>query len=127
VAIELALAVGLLLLPVVLLVASLPAWVERRHAAGVAAREAATAAAIAYPGDGRDAGRASAIEAVANYGLTADDVTVEFERFDLRRGGTVRARVTIAMPAVVVPGIGTVGGFEWSVTHSRRIDDYRSG
>ena len=36
VAIEFALAVGLLLLPVVMLVAALPSWVEREHAATVA-------------------------------------------------------------------------------------------
>jgi hypothetical protein len=30
------------------------------------------------------------------------------------------------MPAMVVPGVGTVGGFHWSVVQSRRVDDYRS-
>ena len=127
VAIEFALAVGMLLLPVVLLVAALPTWIERQHAATVAAREAASVAATAFPGDGRDAARLAALDAVTNYGVAPADIAVDFVRYDVRRGGTVSARVTIAMPAVVVPGIGTVGGFSWSATHSRRIDDYRSG
>ena len=41
VAIEWVAAVAMLLLPVVVLVATLPTWAERRHAATVAAREAA--------------------------------------------------------------------------------------
>jgi len=127
VAIEFALAIGVLLFPVVLLVAVLPSWVEREHAASVAAREAASAAVASYPLDGRDAGRLAALDAAANYGITPRHIAVDFERYDRRRGGLVSARVTVAMPAIVVPGIGTVGGFDWSVVHSRRIDDYRSG
>ena len=52
VAIELVLAIGLLLFPVVLLVGSLPQWSERQHAAIVAAREAAQVAAQEWPADG---------------------------------------------------------------------------
>jgi NADH:ubiquinone oxidoreductase subunit H len=51
VAIEWVAAVALLLLPVVVLVATLPSWAERRHAATVAAREAATAAVGNAGGD----------------------------------------------------------------------------
>jgi Flp pilus assembly protein TadG len=127
VAIEFALSIGLLLLPVLLIVAALPSWVERQHAATVAAREAASAAAGAYPADGREAGRTAATEAVANYGIPPADVDVSYDRDEQQRGGMISARVTIAMPAIVVPGLGTVGGFHWSVVHTRRIDDYRSG
>ena len=126
VAIELVLAIGLLLLPVVLLVTALPSWIEREHAASVAARDAATAAVAAYPADGRDAAQVAAFDALADYGIAADDVVIAFDRDDVRRGGTVAVRVTIRMPALVVPGIGTAGGFHWSVVHTRRIDDYRS-
>ena len=78
----------------------------------MAAREAAAVAVAAYPVDGRDAARAAALEAVANYGVAADDVDVAFDRYDLARGGTVSVRVTVRMPALVVPGVGTVGGFD---------------
>jgi hypothetical protein len=127
VAIEFALAVGLLLLPVVLLVALLPSWVEREHAASVAAREAASAAAGAYPADGRDAARLAATDALANYGIAPADIEVAFDRYEMQRGGMISVRVTIAMPAIALPGIGAIDSFHWSVVHTRRIDDYRSG
>jgi hypothetical protein len=126
VAIEFALAIGVLLLPVVLLVAAMPSWVERQHAATVAAKEAAAVAVRSYPADGTDAARDAAVETAGNYGIAPDDVDVVFTRNELRRGGIVSARVTVRMPAMVVPGVGTVGGFRWSVVQSRRIDDYRS-
>jgi hypothetical protein len=126
VAIEFALAIGVLLLPVVMLVAALPTWAEHRHAASVAAREAAAVAVAAYPVDGRAEAASAAREAVAHYGVAPDAIDVDFVRHELRRGGTVSARVTIEMPALVVPGVGTVGGFHSSVVHSRRVDDYRS-
>jgi hypothetical protein len=126
VAIEFALAVGLLLLPVVMLVAALPAWVEHEHAATVAAADAASAAVHAYPADGVDDARAAALDTLHDYGITAADADVTLVADDHARGGTVSVRVTVAMPALVVPGIGTIGGFHWSRVQSRRIDDYRS-
>jgi hypothetical protein len=126
VAIEFTLAVGLLLFPVVVLVATLPAWSGRQHAATVAAREAASVAAAAYPGDGRADALEAVEETLANYGIPPEAVETTFTRDEVRRGGIVSVRVTIAMPAVVVPGIGTVSGFRCSATQSRRVDDYRS-
>jgi hypothetical protein len=126
VAIEFALSIGLLLLPVVMLVAAVPSWVEREHAATVAAREAVSAAVAAYPADGRDDAQAEVEQTLANYGIPAGAAVVRFDRDDVRRGGMVSVRVTIDMPAVVVPGIGTIDGFHWSAVQSRRIDDYRS-
>ncbi len=126
VAIEFALSIGLLLLPVVLLVAALPSWTERQHAATVVAREAVSAAVAAYPADGGVDARDAVEETLANYGIPASAAETTFVRDDVRRGGIVSVRVTIEMPAVVVPGIGTIGGFHWSAVQARRIDDYRS-
>src|SRR5262245_51454843 len=56
VAAEWVISLALLLLPVVMIVGSLPSWVERRHAATVAAREAATLITRDVPDV--DAGRA---------------------------------------------------------------------
>jgi hypothetical protein len=126
VAVEFALAIGVLLLPVLLLVAAMPSWVERQHAATVAARDAAAVAVGAFPADGSAAARDAAIETAGSYGIAPADVAVAFTRNDLRRGGIVSVQVTVRMPAMVVPGVGTVGGFRWSVVQSRRIDDYRS-
>jgi Flp pilus assembly protein TadG len=126
VAIEFALGIGLLLLPVVLLVVSLPTWAERRHAATVAATEAAAVAVHAYPNDGQADAREAALESIVNAGIDRSQVDVTFDRDDVRRGGTVSVRVTVAMPALVVPGVGNAGGFRYAVVRSRRIDDYRS-
>ena len=40
--------------------------------------------------------------------------------------GEVTVYVEVPMSAIVVPFIGEVGGFQWSTTHTERIDDYRS-
>lgn len=126
VAVELVAAVGLLLLPTLLLVASLPTWSERRHTAVVAAREAAAVAVEGYP---RDVTREAAAiaEAVAEvHGVDREEIDVRVAA-DLRRGGSVTATVTIEMPALAVPFLPEVGAFRWTTTQTRRIDDYRSG
>src|SRR5919108_425725 len=106
-------ATALSLVFLLLLVVALPSWIEREHAATVAAREAAAAAVAAYPSDGQDAGRAAAADALANYHVALNDVRIEYVRDDVQRGGLVSVRVTVTMPALVVPGIRTAGGFHW--------------
>ena len=39
---------------------------------------------------------------------------------------TVTAEVTVSIPAIKVPMVGTIGSFTWTATSSARIDDYRS-
>ena len=124
-AIELVASVGLLLLPVVLLVASLPTWSERRHVAIVAAREASVIAALGFPSDVSREAEALAAATASAHGVRAEDIRVEVTS-DIRRGGSVSATVTVRMPAISVPGAGGVGAWTWSTTHTRRIDDYRS-
>lgn len=125
VAVEFAAATGLLLLPVVLLVASLPVWAEHRHAAILAAREAARIAAAGYPRD-LSAEASAWGEAIAvNHGVRAGDVDVTVEGA-LVRGGRIEARATVRMPAVAVPGV-RAGTWSWTAVQRARIDDYRSG
>jgi hypothetical protein len=38
----------------------------------------------------------------------------------------VRASVTVAVPAVDFPGIGSVGAWSWTAHHSEPVDQYRS-
>lgn len=125
VAIELVLAIGLLLFPVVLLVASLPQWSERQHAAIVAAREAARVAGEAWPADGALEAERVAREVVATYGIADRDVTVTVSP-PPGRGGLVTATVTVRMPALAVPLLASVGAWSWTARESVRIDDYRS-
>ena len=126
VATELALGVTLLVVPVALLVLTLPRWSERQVTARVIAREVARRAAR----DGWcDHGVAHALGAsmAANLGVAPRDVTVDLECADgaeLVPGTDVEARVTVAMPAVHVPGIGGVGAWSWTARHREPVDRY---
>lgn len=124
VALEFALAIGLLVFPVTILVASLPTWIERQSAARVAAQEAAREVVLADSWDeGTDRGKAVAEQVAANHAIGT--VSVAFSG-SLERGGQVSASVTVKMPAMVVPGMGRVGAWSWTVTHTEQVDLYRS-
>ncbi|MGH9164280.1 MAG: pilus assembly protein [Acidimicrobiales bacterium] len=104
-AIELALAIGLLLLPVALLVITLPTWPERQTVARAAAAEASRAVVLAASWtEGADDAEAAVAQAAANHGLDPADVTLELAG-GLERGASVTARVTVEMPALVLPGL----------------------
>jgi hypothetical protein len=125
VAVELVLAIGLLLFPVVLLVGSLPRWSERQHAAIVAAREAARAAGQDWPADGGVDAQRVAGEVLATYGIAPADAKVVVAP-PPGRGALLRVTVTIRMPALAVPLLAAVGSWSWTASESVRIDDYRS-
>ena len=125
-AIELPLAVGLLLLPIAMLVMLVPQWPERQTVARSAAKEAASLYANA--GDqssGAALAEASVAQAAANYGLPSSALTVALEG-EWCRACTVTAAVTVDVPAIEIPVIGTVGAFTYTSRSSARIDDYRS-
>ncbi len=125
VAIEWVAAVALLLLPVVVLVATLPTWVERRHAATVAAREAVRRLADDWPHADPAAAIALAREVAADHGISASDVVVRVRSVGTARGDDARVDVEVVMPAIAVAGI-RVGAFTTTAIATRRIDDYRS-
>ena len=125
---ELALGIGLLLFPVALLVLTLPTWSERQTTARSIAREVSRVVAVAGM---CDRGRATDTghEMARNLDLAPDDVDVQLDCASgqrLPRGGSVRASVTVAVPAVIFPGIGGVGAWSWTAHHSEPIDQYRS-
>ena len=125
-AIELPLAVGLLLLPIALVVMVVPQWPERQTVARAAAKEAATLYANAPDAaSGAELARASVQQAAANYGLPAEALTVELGG-EWCRACTVTALVTVDIPAIAVPVVGTVGAFAYTADSSARVDDYRS-
>ena len=126
VAVELPLALGLLLLPLSLLVITVPAWPERQTVARTAAIEASRIAALAESiEEGVEKGQAAVLRAARNQGLDPSDVSVSWEG-SFRRGGSVTANVTVRMPALVVPGLTTVEAWAWTASHTERVDDYRS-
>jgi hypothetical protein len=124
VAIEWVASIAVLLLPVVLLVATLPVWAERKHAAAGAAREAASAAVLRAEVDS-GAAQLVAREVAANYGIDSRDVTVNV-RPGAARGAYVTVDVHIRMPAIAVGGLFSAGAWTYTATQHRRLDDYRS-
>ena len=124
-AIELPLAVGLLLLPISMIVMVVPQWPERQTVASAAAKDAATVYANApNPESGADRARISVAQAAANHGLPPGAMTVELGG-EWCRACTVTASVTVDIPAVDIPLVGTIGSFTWTASSSARIDDSR--
>ncbi len=124
-AIEWVAAVALLLLPVVVLVATLPEWAERRHAASVAAREAARELVRDWPGADPERAAAVARDVAADHGVPERDVVVQVLSLGVARGDLARVAVRVTMPAISVAGM-SAGEWHYSAVEVRRIDDYRS-
>lgn len=123
VSLELPLAVGLLLLPVSVLVMVLPQWPEAKTVASATASEAASLYANATsPDDGAASAQAAIDQAEANYGRPMN-ATVSGAWC---RGCTITITVTIEVPAIDIPFIGSTGTFEYEATSSARVGDYRS-
>lgn len=124
VSLELVLGLVLLVLPVVLLVLALPAWFARRDVALLVAQQAARQAVLS---ESAAQGVAAGEEAAAGNGLGAGQATVAFApSSSVAPGGVVTAEVTVRMPAIVLPGLGTAGAFSWTARFSERVDQFRS-
>ncbi len=123
---ELPLALGLFLVPIALLVITVPAWPERQTVARAAATEAARTAVLADSlEEGVEDGNAAVAQATRNYGLDPDQFRVAWDG-GFGRGQSMTARVTVRMPALVVPGLTAVEAWSWTASHTERVDDYRS-
>jgi len=68
---------------------------------------------------------------LANYGLDEDDF--EFVSMGLEPGGDALARgvdvaveVRVRIPALTVPGLGSVADVWWNTRHVEHVDDFRS-
>ncbi|MDX1619401.1 MAG: hypothetical protein R3320_00320 [Nitriliruptorales bacterium] len=132
-AIELVAGTGLLLLPAVLLVLSIPGWAQAKTAAEIAAREAARSVALAADPESVHAaatGRETARSALQNHGhVPVAEPSFRWSHAEVRGGlaqSQVEATVTVRMPALTVPFIGSWMSFDWSATHTEPIDIYRS-
>jgi hypothetical protein len=125
VAIEFVAAVAFLLLPIVVLVAMVPTWAERRHAATVAAREAARDLVDAWPNGDASAGAAVAERVAADHGVAGRDAVVRVSSAGDGRGSYVRVEVIVRMPAIAVMGM-RVGSWRYTAVEIRRVDDFRS-
>lgn len=125
IAIEWVAAIALLLLPIVVVVATMPGWAERRHAATVAAREAARDLADNWPNGDPHAAALVATDVAADHGIDASDIDVRVPTVGEARGDEVVVEVEVRMPAIGVRGM-SVGSWHYTARATRRIDDYRS-
>ncbi|MFP3882733.1 MAG: hypothetical protein ACLFRT_03910 [Actinomycetota bacterium] len=130
--VELALAAGLLLLPVALVVMSFGPWSERRVTAEAMAAEASRAVVLELD---HAAGDTVVSEMTEAAGLDASSVRVGWcgaspataaaGSCPLTRGSAVGVTVELWTPLVETPW-GGVGGLWVSASHSEPIDLYRS-
>jgi len=125
IAIEWVAAIAILLLPMVVLVATLPSWAERRNAATFAAREAARELADSWPNGDPNAAVLVAQEVAADHGIAAADLDVRVPSVGEARGGEVEVDVDVRMPAIGVDGM-SAGSWHYTARAVRRIDDFRS-
>jgi len=123
---SLTLGLGLMVIPVLLLVLTLPTWeartVDARDAASAAARALVTSASWS---DGVVSADQLVQEIGATDGVGAGDMSVRFQG-SLSRGAEVSAKVTVLIPAAQIPLIGAVGSLHYSATSTQLVDEYRS-
>ena len=128
VATELALGIGVLLLPVAVVVLTIPTWSERQTTGRAIAREVARVVARAGFCDDVVAHGLADLMA-ANLGLDRRDLQVELDCVPgalLVPGDDVQVSVTVQMPAVHLPALGSVGAWSWTARHRQPVDRYGS-
>lgn len=125
-AIEWVAAMVFLLLPVVVISAGVSRWPERQQVARAASAEAARAAVLSdNQGEALANANAVAAEVAANYGVTADQFSVEVSSPEWSWGQPLTVTVTMSMPSIDVPGVGSWSATRWSSSSTQRIEDYR--
>ncbi|MCP5028951.1 MAG: hypothetical protein GY929_21975 [Actinomycetia bacterium] len=122
-ALELVLVVGLLLVPATILLAAVPVWVERQDAA----RDAAAVAARAAVAEGDVAVVATAVADVESaWGLAPSALVWSAQGDPGGRGGSFTVAVTVELPAIDLPVLGSFGAVEWTTSHTERVPAHRS-
>ena len=127
VATELVLGIGLLVLPVALLVLTLPGWSERQVTARVISREVARRTArdgVCDLGSAAGARDHDGPQPRRPRRRRARSTSVVRRRRRLVPGSDVEARVTVRMPAVELPGLGAVEAWSWTARHRQPVDRY---
>jgi hypothetical protein len=126
VALELALGLGVLVLPLTVMVLTFPTWVERQSLARSASQEAARTVVLADSWDqGVSEATALVRQMAANDGLPSTEVSVAFSGA-LARGSSVTASVLVTVPGASLPLIGSVGAWSVSSSDTEQVDLYRS-
>jgi Flp pilus assembly protein TadG len=125
--VEFVLGVALFLIPVGILVISLPHWPARQATARAAASEAARSAVQHTDmAQATAAAQEAARLAATNHGLDPADVELLPLVGSVARNGTITVRVNVRMPAVAIPGLASAGEWTWTAEHTEAVDRYRS-
>lgn len=125
-------ALGLIILPMIMIVGSVAPWLARQTMAEVMTQEAARTVALADDWTSGVEVAEQTIETIAqNYGLETADWEIESIRTEpagslLVRGVDVIVEVRVRVPALTVPGIGSVAEVWWPTRHVEHVDDFRS-
>jgi hypothetical protein len=129
---EWVLALGLIMLPMVMVVGSIAPWLARQTMGREISQEAARSLVLAEDMEsGRAAAERVADAIVANYGLSDDDfefvsIRTEPEGATLARGMDVVVEVRVRVPALTIPGFGSIAEVWWNTRHVEHVDDFRS-
>lgn len=122
-AIELPFGFAFLVLPVAWLMLVIPTWLDGQTVATTAAKEAATLyATAATPDEGEALAHAAVERSASNFDRSLTLVLSG----EWCRGCSVTATVTVDIPAVVIPLVGSTGHVGWSSSSTARIDDFRN-
>jgi hypothetical protein len=115
----------LIVMPVMVLVLTLPTWEQRAVDAQDAARAAARALVMADTwDDGISAADDAVSQLVAGDGLPPADLSITYSG-SLDPGATVSAAVTVVIPAGNFPGLGFVGTLHYTASSTEHVDSYR--
>lgn len=125
-AIDIIVVIIIAMIPVFVIVMSVPTWVDRLLFARTAAQEAARVMVLA---DTWEEGQSQANEMVqqvaANHGVPAGETSLTLGG-QLERGATVSATVSVQTPAINIPFVTTIGSVTLSRSHTEIVDHYRS-
>lgn len=142
-ALEFVLATLVLVVPTIILVLSLPVWIERVSLARMAAQEAARAVVLASDATrGGTVGTGLVVQTARNHEVDVADVSVCYSVHDfgrdapqrctgltaLPRGAGITAAVTVRLPLLSLPFLPRDLGAlpPYTARHTERVDSYRS-
>jgi hypothetical protein len=125
-------ALGLIVLPMVMIVGSIAPWLARQTMGREMCQEAARRLVLADDWEtGREGAERVAAAIVANYGLSDEDwdfvsIHTEPEGEPFGRGVDVVVEVRVRVPALTIPGAGSIAQVWWETRHVEHVDDFRS-
>ena len=118
------LGVALIILPVMVLILTVPVWEQRTVDAQDAARAAARAMVAASTETGGLLAAKQAVDEVfQGDGIPSAQVSITFAGEDVP-GGSVTASVTVVIPAGRVPGLGAIGDLHYTARSTEHVDSY---